>query len=309
MSEDSIASDFISCRIVEANAPLLPPRKRLLAGFKQNGCTSSVSSCVTATVEPPQDTENLCLTFINRLDDLDHDYVEVNQGSLQSFNSATESVVSYSRRQRKSKCHGPSSGLTVKKSKKMRNIVSETDNGSSHVDERASRENFASHVKLKSDADADVPSSKISSVVVQESLPINKKDLQIQSREEVGGDANGEASNDYVGKNLRPRSKIIRVLEVDKEAAYVGDQKRRRASFSRTKKGKIAAVTKNHHTMYIRNPTAGNHTNKKVVEQTKQAFKHTKNSEACVPLADEELARQLHRAMNSSPRIARSLCL
>ncbi|KAH7388084.1 hypothetical protein KP509_16G056600 [Ceratopteris richardii] len=218
MSEDSIASDFISCRIVEANAPLLPPRKRLLAGFKQNGCTSSVSSCVTATVEPPQDTENLCLTFINRLDDLDHDYVE-------------------------------------------------------------------------------------------ESLPINKKDLQIQSREEVGGDANGEASNDYVGKNLRPRSKIIRVLEVDKEAAYVGDQKRRRASFSRTKKGKIAAVTKNHHTMYIRNPTAGNHTNKKVVEQTKQAFKHTKNSEACVPLADEELARQLHRAMNSSPRIARSLCL
>ncbi|KAI5067752.1 hypothetical protein GOP47_0018280 [Adiantum capillus-veneris] len=313
MSEDSIASDSISCR-TEANAPSLPPRKRLLAGLKQNGWSSpSSSSCAAAPAEPPQITETLAHTSTTKADNLDQNCADAaDRGSLQSLNGAAESVDSHNKGQRKPKRQRTSPPMTMKKSSKKKKKKISLEAGE-HVQDDSVDDVKASLVldkikpsialssspdKVKDEADVDAVASKISSVVEGHSIALVEC--------EVPTTANGDASPEHA-VDLKLGSNRGSVLKEEEEVTCDEARKPSRNPASKIKKGSKTVATASDTKKRRRNPNRQNHSKSKETEHKKHEVQRHKMSHVPLPLADEELARQLHRAMNSSPRIARCL--
>lgn len=318
MSEDSIASDSISFR-TEANAPLLPPRKRLLAGLKQNGWSSpSSSSCAAAPVEPPQVTETLAHTSKAKPDDLDQNSVDAaDRGSVQSLNGAAESLDSQNIGPRNLKRQRGASFLTMKKSsKKKKKVVLEADG---HVVDdfidpkvsylsdkvKASGTLSFSSEKVKDEANVDAIASKISSVVEEHSNLAADGDVPVQEKEERVNTANGEAPHEHP-MNAKLGSNGGSGLKEEEEVTCDEVRKSSRSSARKTKKDNTRVAIVDDTQKRRRNPNRQNHKKNKEAEQKKHEVQRDKMSQMPL-LADEELARQLHRAMNSSPRIARCL--
>ncbi|KAH7332276.1 hypothetical protein KP509_20G079400 [Ceratopteris richardii] len=270
--EDSIASDSISCRTAEACAPLLPPRKRLLAGFKQNGWSSVSSSLsIAASVEPSQ-----------------------------SLNCAAESVASESESCREPNSQIVSSHPTTKKSKKKKKLASEAGEHQSEV---------SADSKVSSDAVA-----KISSVVEDYSIVSDEACIHVDENDQKALTPSAEASREHYPASGVRGSNLCSVINDEEEDMCDGAHKASTKSATKFGKGKMNKSTKGKLNTSTATKASKSRKNSmrddnksKESLQKKQDVWHESNFQVVESLSDEELARQLHRAMNSSPRISRCL--
>ncbi|KAH7332275.1 hypothetical protein KP509_20G079400 [Ceratopteris richardii] len=302
--EDSIASDSISCRTAEACAPLLPPRKRLLAGFKQNGWSSVSSSLsIAASVEPSQ-----------------------------SLNCAAESVASESESCREPNSQIVSSHPTTKKSKKKKKLASEAGEHQSEVSAdskvssdagktkatsgltKASRGLYNPPVKVVDEADADLLVAKISSVVEDYSIVSDEACIHVDENDQKALTPSAEASREHYPASGVRGSNLCSVINDEEEDMCDGAHKASTKSATKFGKGKMNKSTKGKLNTSTATKASKSRKNSmrddnksKESLQKKQDVWHESNFQVVESLSDEELARQLHRAMNSSPRISRCL--